>query len=297
MDDKSITPGDDPTKTDGAADATTGSDSDAGTDNQPADKGDNLDPSKSTDDTTAADGDKKPEAGSDDKGADADDGKKPDDSAKTDDASASPQFDNDIDDWITKRGLPKPENEEQKQEYQALRNSQREYTRAQQAKKDAGELGKAIKDGKQDSTSDDDDLDPLEKEVREIKAEQKAARVSQAQSEFYATANNGNPISTDQHKAIMDILKEKVSRPATDEGKLAALDLWGSPDALPDLLDLANARLKNTDTSVIADEAAQKERERIAKESHANSTNRGAKTATDGTKTPEQERLERFSKW
>ena len=119
-------------------------------------------------------------------------------------------------------------------------------------------------------------------------------RTTRLQSEFYS-ANN---VTEEQAKAILDIYKQKVSLPSTPEGKQRAFDIWSDPSALTDLLDLADARLsKGSDTSTVANEAARKEREKIARESQANSPGRGAKSTISGTKTPEQQRLERFSNW
>lgn len=222
-----------------------------------------------------------------------------DDSATTDVDTPAATLDADLDDWIAKRGL-KAETDEEKQSLQELRNSQREFTREQQAKKEADaskELNASLKAERDALTTDedeDDEDDELEKTVKELKADRDLERTTRLQSEFYTT----NKVSDAEHKAIVDLIKEKVARHSTPEAKLAALDIWGSPDALPDLLDLAKARLfKSTDTSAAEEAAAKAERERIAKESNANSTTRGAKVTTTSGKTPEQERLDRFSSW
>jgi hypothetical protein len=284
MDDKSTTAGNDPQNGDATADSTTTKDSTTATDNQPADKGDNLDPSKSTDDATAtADGDKKPADGDADKSGDG-----------GNDTPAS-TFDSDIDDWAAKRGFPAPENDDQRAAYQTQRNEQREYTRTRQAEKDASDLGsavKGVKDENKPADNDDPDADPLEKRQTAVEQQLAEERTTRLQSEFYTT----NQVTTDQHKAILDVFKEKVSRPSTEEGKRAALDYWGSPDALPDLLDIAKARIANSaDTTVVADEAARQEREKIARESNANSTSRNAK-GSPSEKTQEDQRNERLLK-
>lgn len=206
-------------------------------------------------------------------------------------------FDDDLDEWMEKRKLPKAKNDEEKQAYQDLRNSQREFTREQQAKKDANALNKDLQSQREEFTQnneDDENDDELEKTVKELKADRDQERTTRLQSEFYTE----NKVSDAEHKAILDIIKEKVARATSNDGKLKALDIWGGTDALPDLLDLAKARLsKSTDPSLAEETAAKAERERIAKESNANSNTRSAKTVTTGDKTPEQERLERFSKW
>lgn len=266
MEDKSsTTPGDNPTNSDAGADSITTTDPQPGTDNQPANNGDNLDPSKSTD-PKAADGDTKP---ADDK------------SGKTDDKGAednpASQLDTDLDEWITKRGFKAPETDAEKQAYQDLRNEQRDFTRSRQAGADAAELDKEVSAAKTDNTpaASDEDDEPTEEQKRLdlIEANQERERTTRLQSEFYVT----NKVTNDEHKQIMDVIKEKIAARPTVEGKRAAIDLWGNPDSLPDLLDIARARLaKATDSSAVADEAAQKERERIAKESNSRSPGRSA---------------------
>lgn len=276
MDKSSTTAGNDPQTGDATADSTTAQDSTTATDQQTADKGDNLDPSKSPD-QSSADGDKTPA----------------DDKKDGVDPPAS-TFDDDIDEWISKRGLPQPTNDAEKLAYQGQRNEQREFTRAQQARKDADALGATVEDIKKDvkpPVVDDDDLDPLEKRQNALEARYEQERTTRLQSEFYTT----NKVTTEQNSQIMELIKEKVARPTSQEGKLAALNFWTSPDALPDLLDLANARLeKATDKSAVADEAALKERERIAQESQSNGTNRSARTTQTSDKSPDEQRKERL---
>lgn len=234
-----------------------------------------TEPSKSTD-PNAADGDKKPTAG------------------ESGDEGTPPKLDADLDEWIEKRGLTKPVDDEQRQKYQAFRNEQREFTRAQQAKDDSEKLNdsvKAAKDGLKPAADDDDDTSETKKRLDALEADRTAERELRLKSEFYTSEK----VTTDEHKAIMEIFKEKVDKQPNDSAKLKAVDLWGSPEALPDLLDLARARiLKGTDTSAVEDKAAQEERVRIAKESNAHSPSGNAKNHNPSDKTPEQERTERL---
>ena len=120
MPETSTPPADNPTDDNPTTDGKDSqADPNAGTDNQTAGDSDNLDASKSTDTS--------------------DDGDKP---TKEEEGDKSPQFDSDIDDWIEKRNLPKPENDEQKQALQDQRNSQRDYSRSQEAKVEAKALEK-----------------------------------------------------------------------------------------------------------------------------------------------------------
>ena len=303
MPEPSTTPDDDQKNGDGAADTTTSTGNDTGTDNQPADKGDNLDEaSKSTDTTDSADGDK---TSTDDK-SDSDDKSGDDDKGEgADDDTPASKFDDDLDDWAAKRNMPKAETDEQRQAYQDLRDSQREFTKKRQAEKEAAnsaELAKANDDLKSElkgddaegADDDDDEKDPLEKTVEELKADRDAERTTRLQSEFYQS----NSVTDAEHKQILEVIKEKVNRPATTEGKLQAHAIWTHPSALPDLLDIARARIANsTDKSAIADEAAREERERIAKESQAASSGRGAKVTTPAKeKTDDERRLELWDK-
>lgn len=286
MTDTSTTPADNPTNSD-ATPGTTATDPKTGTDNQTAPAGDNLDASKSTDDTSSA----------------GDDTSNNGDTSKTDDGgedtTPASEFDSDLDEWIEKRKGRAPRDDDERRDLQELRNSQREFTKQQQSSKasvNAKSLGDEINQSRPKSNVDpeDDDRDDLEKRQDAIEAQLNGERTQRLQSEFYTE----NEVTEEQHKAIMDIFKEKVSRPVSYEAKKKAFDYWSEPDALPDLLDLAKARIvAGVDTSVITEEAREEERKRIAKESQASSPGRGAKVATDGNKTPEQERLERFSNW
>lgn len=252
----------------------------AGTGDGTAPKGDNPDPSKSTD-PNAADGDKKPTAGEPG-------------------TVAPPAFltlDNDLDTWIEKRGFPKPTTDAEKQAYQASRNEQREFTRQQQAAKSgkaANELDTTVKDVKEKlkPADDSDDLeDPVEKRLAAIEEERNNERDLRLKSELYAREQ----VTTEEHDTIKTILMEKVDKAGTDAQKLEALDYWGAPAQLSDLLDIARARLvKGVDNSADLEKAAQEERERIAKESNASSPGRSATTPPSGDKTPDQERTERL---
>lgn len=265
---------------DGAQSAATSTDSNPNTateKTQTAEGSDNLEPSKSTDKTSA-------------------DGDKPTGEEAGEDTPAS-KFDEDIDNWIEKRGLPAPTNDEQKQKYQDLRNEQREFTRARQAEKAAQEaetLRETIKDSdpnKDVEDDDDDEEDEIEKTVKELKADRDAERTTRLQSEFYTS----NKVTEEQGKLMTDIFKEKMERPGmTPEQKKSAFEYWSKPSALPELLEQAKAREIISSQSSVKEEAAQQERERIAKESEANPSSRGAKNVSTQDLTPDQKRLAKF---
>lgn len=269
MDNDPTTPVDDPAA---SADPSASADP-TGTGQGTDENANNPDPSKPAD-TTDAGGDKTP----------------PTDSAAAD--TPAP-LDADIDDWAEKKGLPKAASDEQKRAYQDMRNEQRDFTRERQAKKDSATLADSVtktKDGLK-PTEGDDELDPMEKRLAAVEADRIAERTTRLQSEFYTTEK----VTPEEHKAILEIFKEKVDRQLDDKSKLAAVDLWGAPEALPDLLDIARARLaKSTDTTDVADKAAREERERIARESNAKSPGRSASVTTTSDKTEDEARAERF---
>lgn len=236
----------------------------------------NDDTTTATDTKTASDSNNLDASKSDDKTVVADDDKKSDTTTKTDDTPAS--FDDDLDEWITKRKFAKPTNDEERQAYQDLRNQQREYTREQQSKKESDDINKEVEKVKSTLKEDDeDDLDPLEKRQNEMDARFTEERNIRLRSEFYVA----NKVTSEEHKMILDVMAEKFNRPTTDEGKKKALETWSDPSMLTDLLDIARGRIaKTVDTSDIEAEAARKERERIARESESKSPGRAASQST-----------------
>ena len=223
------------------------------TDQQTDDQVDNLDEtSKSTDES--ADDDKKSET------------------EEEDDSSDSKKFDDDLDEWAEKTGRKKPETDQEKADYQLIRDSQREYSRGKQKESQDG-LDKAIKSAKPDANKqdeDDDERDPVERRQDTLEARLAESEAKNARSEYFSEFN----VTEQESKVMGEILKEK-----TDKGGKAAFDYWTNPDQLADWHALAKARLAaSQDTSVIAEEAARKERARIAKESQANGASRSATT-------------------
>lgn len=263
--------------------STTVTDQNAETDQQTAETSDNLDKSSESDDTTSATDD---------------DNKSTDDKGSDNDAPAS-QFDEDLDDWIEKNNRPKPETDEQRQVLQDLRNSQREFTRAQQAKKGSDELAETVKTAKEEnkgeSEDEDDEDDPLAKDVKALKADRDYERTTRIQSEFYQTNKINEQDNPGLNQAILDVFKEETSRAESVEERQRDVEYWSHPARLGLLLRLGKARLAETASSTVADEAAREERERIARESQAKSPGRAAtSTGADSAKTEDEARLERF---
>ena len=216
----------------------------------------------------------------------------------TTESTSTPVLDQDIDAWAEKRFGSKPTTDEQRIAYQEARNEQREYTKAQQAKRES-ETAKALSDEvnntRPELDNEDDDIDPLEKKVNDLQSKLDAQETTRLQSEFYLT----NKVTEAESKVIVDVFKEKIAEATTVEDKRIAHQYWSNPSRLSGLLEIAKARIASGSdaVSLAAEESARQERERIAKESQANSPGRGAKMPVTGAKTPEQERLERFTNW
>lgn len=265
---------------DAASTATT--DPNAETDQQTAETSDNLETTSESDETTSS----------------TDDDKSTETNGSDNDAPAS-QFDEDLDDWIEKNNRPKPETDEQRQVLQDLRNSQREFTRAQQAKKGSDELAETVKTAKEEnkgeSEDEDDEDDPLAKDVKALKADRDYERTTRIQSEFYQTNKINEQDNPGLNQAILDVFKEETSRAESVEERQQDVNYWSHPARLGLLLRLGKARLAETQSSTVADEAAREERERIARESQANSPGRAAtSTGADSAKSEDEQRLERF---
>lgn len=247
-DDKSTTPG-----ADNQEDANKANPIDQqGTDQQTGKDADNLESTSKSTDTPADDDQKSKEGAKDD--------------------TPAKKFDTDLDEWAEKTGRRKPESDQEREDYQMIRDSQREYSR-NKSKDSQKEISKAIQDAKPDDNKaedeDDDDRDPIEKRQDAIEAQLAEERALRARSEYFTEKS----VTEEESKVMGEILKEKV-----DKGGKAAYDYWTDPNNLEDWHTLAQARLAaNKDTSVIEQEAARKERERIAKESQANGGSRSAK--------------------
>lgn len=253
---------------DDATTSTTATDQTATTDSRTADDktgSDNSDTSKSTD-----------ASGDDDKSTTTD---------KKDDTSSAPKFDTDLDEWAEKTGRPKPTTDRERELYQEIRDSRREFSRSKQAKDATTVADKAIADAKpaDTKTDDDDDRDPVEIRQDNIEAQLRDERHMRLRGEYFVEKS----VTPEESKVMGDILKEKVERAKTPEAKKQAYDYWTHPDQLEDWHMLAKARLgasSATDTTVVEEEAARKERARIAKESQAAGGNRNATTTTPAKK-------------
>lgn len=195
--------------------------------------------------------------------------------ATADDSASTPKFDEDLDDWAAKTNRPAPTSDRERELYQEIRDGQREYSRnkaIEDAKESLADVNNLIKDQRPDPNPlDDEELDPLEKRLNDLEADRAQERSLRMRSEFFTA----NQITKEQSDMMGEILKEKV-----DKFGKAAYDHWTNPDNLEDWYQLAKARLIDIDTSAVAEEAARKERERIATESKATATRRSATTTT-----------------
>lgn len=265
-------------------DSTTGEDNlDENQDLEPT--GDeNANDSTNLDDTSTDDNDSEEQSDDDDSDSDDND---------SDESDAS-EFDEDLDEWAEKTHRAVPENDDDREVLQKLRDSQRDYTKAQQAKKANDALNETVATNKPEDKSKTDDADPLAARLDRLEAEKNEEKAIRLRSEYLL----GQNVTDEEVTAMGDLLKEKIEKASTDEEKLAVHKFWTDPKNLEDWHALAKAKLaRPVDTTAIEEAAAKKTRERIAKESKANGSNRNASTTSTSDKTLEQERLERFKNW
>lgn len=275
MDEKPTTPADNPDNN-GSQATPPVEDPNTGTDNQtPPEGADNLDPSKSTD--TPADGDKPADGAEDDK-----------------DTPASLKIDDDLDDWAEKTGRGKPESDRERAALQEIRNGQREFSKQQEAKKAADAL-KTATEGVETGAEDDEIDDPLEKDVAELKKRNAEVETARLQSEYFSENN----VTTDEATAMGKVLQEMVDAEDTPEDKQRAFEYWTNPKRLEKWHRLAKAEIgtDSVDTKAIEDEAARKERERIAKESHSNGPSRNASTTPADVSAQEKRTKDLLDRW
>lgn len=221
---------------------------------------DNLDTSKTTDTTSTGD----------DKTTTTTEG---------DAGTPAKKFDTDLDEWAGKTNRAVPSTDRERELYQEIRDSQRDFSRSRQAKDSTAAVQTAVDSAKPDNKVDpeNDERDPLEVRQDAMEAQFREERTLRHRSEYFTEKS----VTADEGKTMGEILKEKVDRAATPAAKQAAYDYWTDPNNLEDWHDLAKARLAvSPDISVVEQEAARKERERIAKESQAAGGNRNATTTS-----------------
>lgn len=196
-----------------------------------------------------------------------------------DDNSSAPKFDTDLDEWAEKTKRPTPTTDRERELYQEIRNGQREFSRSKQAKESTSTVDAAIAQAKpaDNKTDDDDERDPVEVRQDNLEARLAESEALRVRSEYFTDKSVDKATADEMGK----ILQEKVERAKTPEAKKQAFDYWTHPDQLDDWHALAKARSVTSDTTVIEEEAARKERARIAKESQAAGTGRNATTTTE----------------
>lgn len=198
------------------------------------------------------------------------------------------KLDDDLDDWAEKAGHEKPETEKERKLLQKLRNNQREFTKDRQAKKGAVQLKEAIKtEVESNPFRSGEESDPIEKRLAAVEAERISERTARLQSEFYTA----NAITEEVGAVMTEIFIEKVAKGTTQEAKQKIIDHWADPEQLEDLYELAKARDAGSSKKVNEDAAAQKERERIAKESKSSGVKRNAKSTLPQNQQTELEKM------
>lgn len=209
----------------------------------------------------------------------ADDLTSNDDSAdKKADETKTPAFDDDLDEWAEKTGHEKPDNDRERKLLQDLRDSRREFTRERQPKKVADDLSKVIKAATPKDSADDTIVDPLEKDVKQLKSELAQERTTRMQESYFRE----NSVTNEEVEAMGEILKEKA-----DHGDMKAFEYLSDARNLGDLHDLVKIRMSKQDTTEVVEKAKQEERERLAKLSKSGATSKSAKATVAGGKKDE----------
>jgi hypothetical protein len=135
----------------------------------------------------------------------------------------------DLDEWAEKTGRAKPESDRERELYQEIRDSQREFTRSKQAKDSQKEIDKAIQDAKptddKPDDDEDDDRDPVEKRQDAIEQQLAEERALRARSEYFTEKS----VTEEESKVMGEILKEKVAK-----GGQKAFEYWTDPANLED---------------------------------------------------------------
>lgn len=232
--------------------------------------------------------------------SESDDESEDDDESETEDADDeesdedTSEFDDDLDAWAEKTHRAVPENDADRKILQELRNSQREYSRTQEAKKSGDKVKDAITSNKPETPKPDKKADPLEARLDRMEAERQEETNTRLRSEFFSSSD----VSDEEATAMGEILTEKVTEAKTPAEKQAEYNYWTNPKHLKDWHALAKGRLATApDTAKIEADAARKTREKIAKESKANGSARNASNTRTSEKTEDQARLERFKTW
>ena len=239
------------------------------------DAADSGDDDSSSDDTT-----------DDNAPSDADDKSGDDDTSKESKSSdKAPAFDKDLDTWMEERGYGKPENDRERRIAQDARNSQRDFSKRSEANAAAKKLADNITKTAKEEVGDD--LDPLAKDVANLKQELMTERQNRHLTEFVVgQIERGDPITEAETDAMGKLLAETAEK----QGKAGVDFLTGDMDAW---LYLARRNLGSdkADPNAISEKAKQEERNRIAKEQKAAGPNRSAKTQTPVKQESELEQI------
>lgn len=231
--------------------------------------------------------------------SESDDESEDDDESETEDADDesgedTSEFDEDLDAWAEKTHRAIPESDADRKILQELRNSQREYSRTQEAKKSADKVKEAVDANKPEEPKPTKKADPLEARLDRMEAERREETNTRLRSEFFSSSD----VSDEEATAMGEILTEKLAEAKSATEKQAEYSYWTNPKHLKDWHALAKARVATApDTAQIEAEAARKTREKIAKESKANGSSRSASNTRTSEKTEDQARLERFKNW
>lgn len=204
-------------------------------------------------------------------------------------AESTPTFDSDLDEWAAKTGRSAPTTDRERELYQEIRDSQREYTRTRQSGTARHDVEKTLREVEPEpyDKQGDGEYDPYQEQQNRLERMFYEERANRLRGEFFHEHN----VTSEQADMMGQILKEKI-----DKGGRAAYDFWTNPDNLGDWYMLAKARLATEpDLSSVEAEAARAERERIAKESQAAAASPRSASITQTQKPAEYDRAAYFA--
>lgn len=204
-------------------------------------------------------------------------------------AESTPTFDSDLDEWAAKTGRSAPTTDRERELYQEIRDSQREFTRTRQSETARHDVEKTLREVEPEpyDKQGDGEYDPYQEQQNRLERMLYEERANRLRGEFFQEHN----VTSEQADMMGQILKEKI-----DKGGRAAYEFWTDPTNLDDWYMLAKARLAtDPDLSSVEAQAARAERERIAKESQAAAASPRSASITQTDSKPTYDRAAYFA--
>lgn len=181
-----------------------------------------------------------------------------------------PKFDQDLDSWAEKTGRAKPTTDTERALLQEIRNSQRAFSKEQEAKKEAANLQQKIDQLLPLQESQEEYTDEYDQRLAQVERNTKLVNDARLRSEYMIA----NEVDQETGAEMAAVLQEAI-----DSDNWARFNFYSDSANLADLHSLAKSRLlgsKTVDNSEIEERARQKERERLAQLQQANGPSNNA---------------------